>query len=159
MKNIDKYPNTANALEAYAAYKGDSIGGVPFERWLEDEYVEPPPPTLIDVAEELSRDIKAVRDTVGSRRSLSHDLIDRFIDAVDREKRKPLRNCDKYTDLAEAKHAFNKHCSRFNENCYEINDRRDNKPTPRCPLSGLRTGEGECFPMWLYMVCKDTKKE
>ena len=130
-----------------------------FAKWLEEEYEEPKPPTLLEVAEELSRDLKAVRSTVGSSRDLSLDLVDRFLDAVDREKRKPLRNCDKYTDLAEAKRVFNGLCDEFDENCYRVYDGKDGKPHSRCPLDCKKAGLGGCFVAWLYMVCKDTKKE
>ena len=37
MKNIEKHPNTKDALEAY----NNSVKNVPFDEWLELEYEEP----------------------------------------------------------------------------------------------------------------------
>ena len=71
MKNMEKYPNTKDALEAYAAYKGDSIGGVPFERWLELEYAEPREPTLLEAAEVICNILYSIRMTEGSSTNLA----------------------------------------------------------------------------------------
>lgn len=170
MKNIDKYKETKEALRAYQSlYLKLGSPDTSFAKWLEEEYEDPKPPTLIEVAKELSRVLKAVRCTVGSSRDLSLDLVDRFIDAVEREKQKPLRNCDKYTDLAEARRKFNELCRKHDENCYNLEGRIVNRPIPRCSLWEIRWDDknrdndyykySKCFPMWLYMVCDDTKKE
>ena len=47
MKNIEKYTNTKDALEVY-----NTIGDkrIPFNDWLELEYKDPPPPTLLEAA-------------------------------------------------------------------------------------------------------------
>lgn len=42
MKNIEKYPKTADALKAYAAHRKSE--GLPLEEWLDREYVAPRKP-------------------------------------------------------------------------------------------------------------------
>lgn len=49
MKNIEKYPNTKDALEAYALHR--KAEGLPLEVWLEREYVAPREPTLLEADE------------------------------------------------------------------------------------------------------------
>lgn len=60
MKNIEKYPNTEDALNAWLrteAVKGGD--GQPLEGWLCEEYAEPKPPSLLEAA-------KAARDWMSS---------------------------------------------------------------------------------------------
>ena len=89
MKNIEKYTNTKDALEAY-----NSLGlkNVPFDKWLESEYEEPRVPTLLDVAKEV---VKAwyAKIPEGSIARVGQSIV-RLSSAIEREKSKPVRNCD-----------------------------------------------------------------
>ena len=45
MKNIEKYPNTKDALEAYNSLESKNV---PFDKWLECEFKSPREPTLLE---------------------------------------------------------------------------------------------------------------
>lgn len=49
MKNIEKYTNTKDAIEAWDTYRYGG-GGTPFDIWLECEFEEPRKPTLLEAA-------------------------------------------------------------------------------------------------------------
>ena len=49
MKNIEKYPNTKDALDAYNKLNSREL----FETWLELELEETREPSLLEAAEEL----------------------------------------------------------------------------------------------------------
>ena len=51
MKNIEKYTNTKDALEAYNQPK---YKNVPFDKWLDGEYEEPRVPTLLEAAADFA---------------------------------------------------------------------------------------------------------
>lgn len=127
MKNIEKYPNTKVALEAYNQLKSKNV---PFDKWLELEFEEPREPTLLDVAEELKNVLKQ-KDI-----SLSDVAVafSRLTAAIEREKRKPVRNCDKYKTADEASRAFTWMC--------------DNMSCQHCPYNQGRAFK--CKFAWLY---------
>ena len=92
MKNIEKYPKTKGALDAYNALDSKTVS---FDTWLESEFEEPRVPTLLEAAEEL----KGLWDkSISSCQSVKletwNDAIDRLSDAIEREKCKPVRNHD-----------------------------------------------------------------
>ena len=102
MKNIEKYTNTKDAL-----YEYNSLGlkMVPFEEWLEREYEEPSMKTLIEAAEILTDAwFNGCTIAVVKKKILV------LADAIEREKKKPVRNCDKYRTKDEALMAFKKMC-------------------------------------------------
>lgn len=89
MKNFEKYPNTRDAMDAYAAHRKRE--GLPLEEWLDREYVEPHEPTLLEAAEAV------VDSYIGAlARTDMKDDVDRLLSAINREKHKPVRNCDMY---------------------------------------------------------------
>ncbi len=142
MKNIEKYPNTMDALDAYAAYRKDGIGGVSFDIWLEHEYVEPREPTLLEAAEDVLRvwdkryeygNLEYVKDRL---RSLSV--------TVKREKRKPVRNCDRYRTAKEANIAF-------------LSLRRSGKI--HCKDCTFSADPNQCFSCKLNWLYAETEKE
>ena len=102
MKNIEKYHETKAALEAY-----NSLGlkMFPFEEWIEREYEDPSKQTLLESAERL---------TDAWFNGCTIDVVKKKIlvlaDAIEREKKKPVRNCDKYRTKDEALMAFKKMC-------------------------------------------------
>ena len=50
MKNIEKYQNTKDALEAYNSLDSKTVS---FDAWLVCEYEEPRVPTLLEAAQEV----------------------------------------------------------------------------------------------------------
>lgn len=143
MKNIEKYPNTRDALEAYDAYCDEKISGVPLEVWLKQDYVAPREPTLLDEAEEFVKNVEGHH--VGAR--LGSEAYANFVElanAVYRERQKPVRNCDRFATAKEAQEAFNKFCSSINcEKC-----KHDQKP-----------GGSFCWFSWLYAEADVAGKE
>ena len=89
MKNIEKYPNTNDALEAYNAL---DLKKVPFGVWLECKFEEPRVPTLLEAAQEV---VKTWYSKIpeGSLARVGQSIV-RLSTAIEREKRKPVRNCD-----------------------------------------------------------------
>ena len=89
MNNIEKYPNTKDALAAYNAL---DLKKVPFDVWLECEFEEPRVPTLIKAAQEV---VKAwyAKIPEGSLDRVGQSIV-RLSTAIEREMRKPVRNCD-----------------------------------------------------------------
>ena len=90
MKNIEKYTNTKDALEAYNQPKSKIV---PFEEWLECEFEEPRVPTLLEAAKEAVKTWYA-KLPEGSIDRVRQSIV-RLSTAIEREKRKPVRNCDR----------------------------------------------------------------
>lgn len=90
MKNIEKYTNTKDALEAYNSIANESI---PFDEWLKSEYEDPSDRTLLEAAAEMVYAWTSEFKPYYPAR-VSNAII-RLSDAIDREKRKPVRNCDR----------------------------------------------------------------
>ena len=107
MKNIEKYTNTKDALEAYNSL---GLNNVQFAEWLESEYEEPSAQTLLEAAKAV---VKAwyAKMPEGSIARVGQ-LIVRLSSAIDREKRKPVRNCDKYRTAEEAHQALKEFCGK-----------------------------------------------
>lgn len=114
MKNIEKYKYSKNALDAYNSL---DFKRVPFDVWLECEYEDPNPPTLLEAAEEVTNTWKAKMPEGSLLRvalTISH-----LADAIEREKAKPVRNCDRFAtadEAAEAYECFRKFCSKVSCN-------------------------------------------
>ena len=108
MKNIEKYANTKDALDAYNSL---NIKKLPFEEWLKCEYEEPSVPSLLEAANAV---VKAwyAKLPEGSIARVGQ-LIVRLSSAIDREKRKPVRNCDKYRTAEEAHQALKEFCGKY----------------------------------------------
>ena len=125
MKNIEKYTNTKDALEAYNQPK---YKNVPFDVWLEHEYKDPRVQTLLEAAEAVAHSwfddekIEALSVKICA-----------LVDAIDRENRKPVRNFDKYRTEEEAQEAFAAFCSGIDkcEHC------RFSKFNGRCSITFL----------------------
>lgn len=127
MNNIEKYPSTKDALEAYNSL---DFKRVPFDVWLECEYEDPNPPTLLEAAE-------AVKNTWysnGPDCSLSRleTTISHLANAIEREKAKPVRNFDRFATAEEALAGFRKFCGKV-----ECNECRFRDCVPTCPLTWL----------------------
>lgn len=122
MKNIEKYTNTKDALEAY----NNSVNNVPFDEWLELEYKDR---TLLEAAKLVANEFYIFgTPTEKSLRILG--------ESVDMETKKPVLNCDKYRTAKDAFAGFNKMCAY--------------KQCDRCPYSAERNECPICKLNWLY---------
>ena len=90
MKNIEKYTNTKDALDAYNSLASKTVS---FDAWLVCEYKEPHAPTLVEAAQEMTR----TRESQWQYGHLSivEKAVRNLSRAIEREKRKPVRNCDR----------------------------------------------------------------
>ena len=131
MKNIEKYTNTKAALEAYNKL---DLKKVPFDVWLELEYEEPREKTLLEAAEAVTDEWYDMQKNINC-----NDIGEIIVDlekAIAREKRKPVRNCDKYRTAKEAFIAFEKMCQ--------------SKYCNVCPFSTKKDESCSCRLNWLY---------
>lgn len=106
MKNIEKYTNTKDALAAYNAL---GLKEVPFDTWLECEVEEPRVPTLIEAAQEVKEAWFA--NMYPRYFPQVSEAFSCLWDAVEREKRKPVCNKDKYMTANEAIKGFREMCN------------------------------------------------
>ena len=136
MKNIEKYTNTRDALEAYNQPKSKIV---PFDVWLQREYEEPLVPTLLEAAKEVVKTWYA-KLPEGSIARVGQSIV-RLSSAIDREKRKPVRKCDKYRTAEEAQVALAEFCG---------------KNKCRICRFGDSTRTAGCVLEWLY---EETGKE
>ena len=127
MKNIEKYHESKAALNAYNSIISKKV---PFDVWLECEYEEPPKQTLLEAAESIVKIVSSTPTSV--KRNLFREL--RL--AVEREKAKPVRNCDKYKTTKDAFAGFNKMC--------------EEKKCSTCPFSAERNECLNCSFNWLF---------
>ena len=128
MKNIEKYTNTKDAIEAYNRL---SDKRVTFYTWLECEFEEPRVPTLMEAAQEV---VKAwyAKIPEGSIARVGQSIV-RLSSAIKREKSKPVRNFDKYKTAEEAYDAFIKFCKKTD--CYDCSARKIK--IHDCPLAWI----------------------
>ena len=131
MKNIEKYTNTKDALKAYNSL---GLNKTPCDAWLECEFEEPRVPTLLEAAKEVVKTWYA-KLPEGSIDRVRQSIV-RLSTAIEREKRKPVRNCDKYRTAKEAFIAFEKMCQ--------------SKSCDVCPFSTERDESCSCRLNWLY---------
>ena len=134
MKNIEKYPNTKDALDAYNNLK---TKGVTFDEWLKCEYEEPRRTYLLEAAEEL-KNILSQKDITLPDVAVAFS---RLTDAIKREKQKSPRNFNKYKTPQEALKAFHLIC--------------DNMMCESCPYD--KGSHVSCAFEWIY--AKDGKEE
>lgn len=123
MKNIEKFPRTNDALEAYNQSKSKNI---PFEAWLELEYTEPIMQTLLEAAETVTTIWKS-KPPEGSLTNLWNAIVN-LSEAIEREKKKPVRNFDMYKNADEAYEGSDKFCRK--STCLECRY-KDSYPTCR----------------------------
>ena len=140
MMNIEKYPNTKDALEAYT---NEDIQRVPFDIWLDCESEEPREPTLLEAAENVSR----LWFNDDDRRCHYDDLkkwMASLEKAIAREKQQPVRNIDRFATAEEACEVFNRMC--------EHSDCDSCKYNRRYTVS-------KCIVAWLYAEADEAGKE
>ena len=107
MKNIEKYKETKDALEAW---RQSVEGGVylSFDEWAQREYEAPREQTLLEAAEAVADEWYTADVSGGNIVNLKN--------AIAREKSKPVRNFDKYKTTKEAYGGFREMCN-GRENC------------------------------------------
>ena len=135
MKNYEKYTNTKDALEAYNKLNAREL----FETWLELEFEDPSAQTLLEAAKAV---VKAwyAKLPEGSIARVGQSIVRRS-SAIDREKRKPVRKCDKYRTAEEAQVAFAEFCGKNKCGSCRCGDRKE---------------PAGCVLVWLY---EDAGKE
>lgn len=115
MKNIEKYTNTKDALDAFRAwYKDHKDSVLTMSGWLEAEYEAPSKPatSLLEVAEAVVDEWWITGHHVG------YEKIADLENAIAREKAKPVvRNCDRYRTAEEAWYVFTKMCDEAKTGC------------------------------------------
>ena len=131
MKNIEKYHETKCALDAYNQSKSKNM---PFEVWLELEYKEPRMQTLLEAAETVVTIWKS-KLPEGSLTNLWSGIVN-LSEVIEREKAKPVLNCDKYRTAKDAFDGFNKMC--------------EEKKCSTCPFSAERNECLNCSFNWLF---------
>ena len=131
MKNIEKYTNTKDALEAYNQPK---YKNVPFDVWLEHEYKDPRVPTLLEAAEAVAHSWFD-----DDKNEVLCVKICALVDAIDREKRKTTRNCDVGTVAEQAE--------RFHSFCKSNKQHGDVYSCERCRLNSIE----DCELAWSQM--------
>ena len=116
MKNIEKYKETKDALEAFRAwYKDHKHSVLTMSGWLEKEYEAPPPSTLLEAAEAVADEWYTTFPNV-----MPDTLCEKIVDlanSIAREKANPVRNCDRYRTVEEAWNAFIKMCDAAKTGC------------------------------------------
>lgn len=127
MKNIEKYNETKCALDAYNQSKSKNM---PFEVWLELEYKEPRMQTLLEAAEMVTTVWKS-KMPEGSLTNL-WDAIVNLSEVIEREKKKPVRNFEKYKTDNEAYEGSEEFCHK--SKCLEC---RYKDVYPRCRFAWL----------------------
>ena len=113
MKNIEKYQNTKDALEAYNSLAFKTVS---FDTWLECEFEEHLVSTLIEAAAEMVYAWKSEFEPGYTARVSK--AIGRLSDAIAREKCKPVRILERFATDMDAHEAFIKFCdNQMCENC------------------------------------------
>ena len=129
MKNIEKYTNTKDALEAYNKLNPREL----FETWLELEFEEPNEQTLLEAAKAVGKAWYEKLPECSIAR-VGQSIV-RLSSAIDREKRKPVRKCDKYRTAEEAQVAFAEFCGKNKCGSCRCGDRKE---------------PAGCVLVWLY---------
>lgn len=139
MKNIDKYTNTKDAIEAYDEWseKG-SNHCISFYGWCKLDYIEPREPTLLEAAKTFVNCVEM--PSVPQERK----HWDGLCAAIERESQKPVRNCDKYATAKNAMGAYRAMCK--------------NLDCKHCRF-GSRKGIEDCIVSWLYAAAEKEDAE
>ncbi len=137
MKNIEKYKETKDALEAFRAwYKDHKHSVLTMSGWLEKEYEAPPPPTLLEAASDAVDALAS--DVVKGWYKADDTFVEKIIvlrSAIASEKLKPVRNFERYKTADGAYDGFREMCNGM-ERC-EYCRFRDSKSLIRCALVWL----------------------
>ena len=135
MNNIEKFPSTKDALEAW---RQSREGGVylSFDEWAQREYEAPRVPTLLEAALAVTDEWYDMGPNVND-----HTFGGKIValeKAIALEKAKPVRNFDRFAKAEEALAGFRKFCGKVA--CSEC---RFRDCVPTCPLAWLYEEAGK----------------
>ena len=108
MTNQEKYPNTADAVNAWNEYRAYSNSNISFEKWLGLDYIKPL--TLLEAA-------KAARDWMEGGTVIGAEgpaAFKKLMDAIVAEEARPKHNFEQIKTADEAYEIFKKICCRDN---------------------------------------------
>lgn len=145
MKNMEKYPDTKDALEAYSEYVSNVVDDIDFQRWLQRDYVAPREPTLLEAAENVIDEYCVSADDDGKNLGCAISILEKI---VKREKQKPVRNCDRYATAKEAQEAFFRIC-KSHDDC------------DGCQIEKIRdeaSYQANCMMCWVYAAADEAGK-
>ena len=142
MKNIEKYPNTKDALEAYELRDN---GITTFHEWCDAEYKKPKPLTLLEALRTARAILKPIPLTAFQLAGYK-----KIVQAIEAEETRPETNYERFGTAEKAMQYFVKHCR--------------NKDYCRfCPLRSVHdidsVGWISCFARWLYSTEDVFQKE
>lgn len=144
MKNIEKYPSTKDALEAYFARDKGVSTTFTFREWCDREYEETKPLTLLEVAKAIENCIRTTPLAV--RWSRPYGML---TDVIKFEETRPKRNYERFATAEEATQCFRIGCGMHRDCDY-------------CTLRDTYMnchGRLSCFAKWLYSTADVFKKE
>ena len=106
MTNLEKYPNTADAVKAWNEYRATDNPDIGISDWLELDYIEPRPSSLLEAAKAASNwmarsDIHNIAGTVA---------LGRLKAAIAAEEVRPKRNFERFATAKEAYKELSKMC-------------------------------------------------
>lgn len=107
MTNLEKYPNTADAVKAWNEYRAYGNSNISFENWLGLDYIEPRPPFLLEAAKD-ARDWMRHSDNDNS--VLGRIVYNKLCVAILAEELRLKRNFERFATAEEAFDAFRKAC-------------------------------------------------
>ena len=135
MKNAEKYPNTADAVKAWNEYRATGNPDIGISDWLELDYIEPRPPSLLEAA-------KSARNWMARSYDNGDGVIirSRLNAAIAVEETRPKRNFERFATAEEAFDAFRKACRvQWCEACHLKNK-----------IMARTGGYVPCSVRWLY---------
>ena len=144
MKNIEKYTNTKDALDAYNSL---NLKNLPFDEWLKRGYVEPRVPTLLEAAQEMTRTWESQWQY--GHLSIVEKAVRELSIAIEREKHKPVRNCDVGTSEEQAER-FMRFCEAHKPDEHQFTEHGE----LLCPSTGcelIACNYGHCALAWAQL--------
>ena len=133
MKNIEKYPNTKDALEAYELRDKGMV--FTFREWCDSEYEEPKPLTLL----EALRTARAILTPIPLTAFQSAGY-KKIVQAIEVEEARPKTNYERFGTAEEAVQCFRMKCGMYGDCDY-------------CPMRNTykdNFGRMSCLTEWLY---------
>ena len=135
MKNAEKYPNTADAVKAWNEYRATDNPDIGISDWLELDYIEPRPPSLLEAAKSAKQYIESQLQNTFSRAEVA-----KLERAIVSEELRLKRNFERFETAEEAFDAFRKACRvQWCEACHLKNK-----------ILARSGGYVPCTARWLY---------
>ena len=133
MTNLEKYPNTADAVKAWNEYRASGNSNISFENWLGLDYIEPL--TLLEAAKSAKQYIESQLQNTFSRAEVA-----KLERAIESEELRLKHNFEGFATAEEAFDAFRKACRvQWCEACHLKNK-----------IMARSGGYVPCSVRWLY---------